>query len=119
MTQLELHAVTQYANPRTAVAAIWPLRARAALRAVCALFGLLLALAAVPAAAQLTIEITGAGEKRLPIAIVPLAGEGVLPSSISSAAACSAASRRRRCSRIPPRRRGSITPSGARGWRTR
>jgi len=35
-----------------------------------------LMIAAAPAAAQLTIEITGAGEKRLPVAIVPLAGEG-------------------------------------------
>lgn len=84
MTQLELRAVMQCANPRTAATATWSLPALAALRAVCALGGLLLALAAGPAAAQLTIEITGAGEKRLPIAIVPLAGEGVLPSSISS-----------------------------------
>jgi len=81
MAQLELRAVMQSTQPVTPVSARWPTRA---LRAVCALCSLLLALAAMPAAAQLTIEITGSGEKRLPIAIVPLAGEGVLPASISS-----------------------------------
>ncbi len=78
MATLELRAVIKRAKHRTAVAAYVPLRA------VCVLLSLLLALAAQPAVAQLTIEITGAGEKRLPIAIVPLAGEGVLSSSISS-----------------------------------
>ncbi len=49
---------------------------------------LLLAVAAVgfaPAAsAQLSIEITGGGANRLPIAIVPFAGEGAMPPGISS-----------------------------------
>ncbi len=46
---------------------------------------LLAALAICGAArAQLSIEITGAGAQRLPIAIVPFAGEGGLASSISS-----------------------------------
>jgi len=57
---------------------------RGFLRTLLTLWSVLLALGAAPAAAQLTIEITGAGEKRLPIAIVPLAGEGVLPARISS-----------------------------------
>jgi TolB protein len=80
MPQLELRpvTVTTIASDRPAAPARW--RATV-LRALCAM---LLALAAAPAAAQLTIEITGAGEKRLPIAIVPLAGEGALPASISS-----------------------------------
>lgn len=80
MPQLELRpvTVTNIASERQAAPARWRAAVR---RALCAM---LLALAAAPAAAQLTIEITGAGEKRLPIAIVPLAGEGVLPASISS-----------------------------------
>ena len=36
------------------------------------------------ARAQLSIEITGAGAQRIPIAIVPFAGEGALPQAISS-----------------------------------
>jgi len=75
MTQLELHAVTKNVNQRRAAVARWLTRL---------LYATLLAFAAAPASAQLTIEITGAGEKRLPIAIVPLAGEGALPASISS-----------------------------------
>jgi TolB protein len=39
---------------------------------------------ATAAAAQLSIEITGAGAQRIPIAIAPLAGEGALPQSISA-----------------------------------
>ncbi len=39
---------------------------------------LLLALAAATARAQLSIEITGAGAQRIPIAVVPFAGEAVL-----------------------------------------
>lgn len=39
--------------------------------------------AAFSASAQLSIEITGAGAKRLPIAIVPFAGEGALAAPIS------------------------------------
>jgi len=58
--------------------------ARGIMPALYLLCAMLLALVAAPAAAQLTIEITGAGEKRLPVAIVPLAGEGALPASISS-----------------------------------
>jgi TolB protein len=81
MAQLELRSVMQSANRSTAGTMHGPTRA---LRALCAACGLLLALVAAPVAAQLTIEITGAGEKRLPIAIVPLAGEGVLPAAISS-----------------------------------
>jgi len=39
----------------------------------------------IPAAhAQLTIEITGAGAQRIPIAIVPFAGESTLPPGIST-----------------------------------
>ena len=43
----------------------------------------LLCLSAVVAHAQLSIEITGAGAQRIPIAIVPFAGEGALPTGIS------------------------------------
>jgi len=81
MAQLELHPVTKIAKDRWAAPMRWRARVLGALCAICAM---LLALAAAPAAAQLTIEITGAGEKRLPVAIVPLAGEGALPASISS-----------------------------------
>jgi TolB protein len=42
-------------------------------------------LAAAPSVlAQLSIEITGAGGQRLPIAIAPFAGEGALPAGIAS-----------------------------------
>ena len=78
MAQLELRSVTTMTKNRRAAPAHWRVHVLGALWAI------LLALAAAPAAAQLTIEITGAGEKRLPVAIVPLAGEGVLPASISS-----------------------------------
>lgn len=44
---------------------------------------LLLMVLALPARADLTIEITGAGEHQIPIAIVPFAGEEKLPVSIS------------------------------------
>jgi TolB protein len=40
--------------------------------------------AAFTASAQLSIEITGAGAQRIPIAIVPFAGEGALPPGITS-----------------------------------
>jgi TolB protein len=43
----------------------------------------LLGFAAAPRA-QLSIEITGAGAKRLPIAVVPFVGEGALPPGLSS-----------------------------------
>ena len=36
------------------------------------------------AQAQLAIEITGAGAQRIPIAIVPLAGEKAVPPGIST-----------------------------------
>jgi len=39
----------------------------------------LLSLAAWPALGQLSIEITGAGGQRIPVAIAPFAGEGALP----------------------------------------
>jgi TolB protein len=42
------------------------------------LLGVLLGLAAFSAAAQLSIEITGAGAQRIPVAIVPFAGEQAL-----------------------------------------
>jgi TolB protein len=38
---------------------------------------------ATSAAAQLSIEITGAGAQRIPIAVAPFAGEGALPQGIS------------------------------------
>ena len=38
----------------------------------------------LPAHAQLSVEITGAGAQRIPIAIVPFAGEKALPHTISS-----------------------------------
>jgi len=47
------------------------------------LAAVLLCLSAVAAHAQLSIEITGAGAQRIPIAIVPFAGEGALPTGIS------------------------------------
>jgi len=45
---------------------------------------LLLWLAAFSASAQLSIEVTGAGGNRIPVAIVPFAGEGGLAPSISA-----------------------------------
>ena len=51
----------------------------------CAARGLALLLLAAPLArAQLSIEITGAGAQRIPIAVVPFAGEGALAQSISA-----------------------------------
>lgn len=44
----------------------------------------LLLLVALPARAQLSIEITGAGANRIPIAIVPFPGEAALPPGITS-----------------------------------
>ncbi len=44
----------------------------------------LLSLAASPALAQLSIEITGAGGLRIPVAIAPFAGEGALPTGITA-----------------------------------
>mgnify|MGYP001619049652 CR=1 FL=1 len=44
---------------------------------------LLLLSGAFSASAQLSIEITGAGAQRIPIAIVPFAGEGALVQGIS------------------------------------
>ena len=43
-----------------------------------------LSLAALPALAQLSIEITGAGANRIPIAIAPFAGEAALPPGITA-----------------------------------
>ena len=48
------------------------------------LLALSLLFAASAARAQLSIEITGAGATRIPIAIVPFAGEGVLPPGVST-----------------------------------
>ena len=49
------------------------------------LFAVLLFLAAASSAtAQLSIEVTGAGAQRLPIAIAPFAGEGALSTGISA-----------------------------------
>jgi TolB protein len=45
---------------------------------------LALSLVAASASAQLTIEITGGGQQRRPIAVAPFAGEAALPPSISS-----------------------------------
>jgi TolB protein len=45
---------------------------------------LALTLAAASASAQLSIEITGAGAQRTPIAVVPFAGEGALPPPVSA-----------------------------------
>ena len=42
------------------------------------LFALVLLCLALPARAQLSIEITGAGAQRIPVAFVPFAGEGAL-----------------------------------------
>jgi TolB protein len=44
----------------------------------------LLSLAAWPVLAQLSIEITGAGAQRIPVAIAPFAGEGALPPGITA-----------------------------------
>ncbi len=48
------------------------------------LFGLVFLVAASQAAAQLSIEITGAGAQRTPIAIVPFAGEAAVGSSLTA-----------------------------------
>jgi len=45
---------------------------------------LLLSLAAWPVLAQLSIEITGAGANRIPVAIAPFAGEAALPPGITA-----------------------------------
>jgi len=47
------------------------------------LAALLLSLVAGPALAQLSIEITGAGGNRIPIAIAPFAGEAALPPGVT------------------------------------
>ena len=68
---------------------------------------------ATTAAAQLSIEVTGAGAQRIPIAIAPFAGEGALGGRASppscaptwSEAACSARWRFRRSIRRSPRPR--------------
>src|SRR5215467_385511 len=52
------------------------------MRKLAALFALLL-LVAAPARAQLTIEIIGGGANQIPIAVLPFAGENVLPQSIT------------------------------------
>ncbi len=46
-------------------------------------FALALVLAAGPAAAQLSIEITGGGANQIPIAVAPFAGEGALPQPLT------------------------------------
>jgi TolB protein len=48
------------------------------------LWAIALFFAAFPASAQLTIEITGAGAQRIPIAIAPFPGEGALAPGITS-----------------------------------
>jgi TolB protein len=48
------------------------------------LLGLTFVLAAPLARAQLSIEITGAGEQRIPIAVVPFAGEAALDPGLSA-----------------------------------
>ena len=48
------------------------------------LIAFVLLLFATAAAAQLSIEITGAGAQRVPIAVVPFAGEGALAPAISA-----------------------------------
>jgi len=53
------------------------------LRAAVASCAFLALLISVPARAQLTIEITGAGGNQIPIAIVPFAGEGALTPALS------------------------------------
>src|SRR5262252_2978251 len=52
------------------------------MRKIAALFALLL-LVPGPARAQLTIEIIGGGANQIPIAVLPFAGENVLPQSIT------------------------------------
>ncbi len=54
------------------------------MRTLLAAIAFLLAAAAPAASAQLSIEITGAGAQRIPIAIVPFPGEGALPPSITA-----------------------------------
>jgi Tol biopolymer transport system component len=63
---------------------------------------LALSFVAASVSAQLSIEITGAGAQRTPVAVVPFAGEGALPPSISSII------------RTDLERPPSTTPSGAR-----
>ena len=48
------------------------------------LLAIALVFAAFPASAQLTIEVTGAGAQRIPIAIAPFPGEGALDPGITS-----------------------------------
>src|SRR5215211_2052407 len=48
------------------------------------LLGVIFFLLAVPASAQLSIEITGAGAQRTPIAIIPFAGETAVGTSLTA-----------------------------------
>jgi TolB protein len=81
--------------------------------------GAALLLALPQARAQLSIEITGAGAQRIPIAIVPFAGEAALGSAISGIVRADLErSGLFRGLEVPPLRR-STTPSGARGSPTR
>ena len=48
------------------------------------LLGVMLVLAATSATAQLSIEITGAGAQRTPIAIVPFAGEATTGANLTA-----------------------------------
>jgi TolB protein len=54
------------------------------MRAMKKLFAVILLCFASAAAAQLSIEITGAGSRRIPIAIAPFAGEGALVPGVTS-----------------------------------
>ena len=54
------------------------------MRRLLALMGILLLAAAPLARAQLSIEITGAGAQRIPIAVAPFAGEAALGEAISA-----------------------------------
>src|SRR5437660_11300176 len=60
------------------------MRMQALLRRLRALSGAVLLLTAPLAGAQLSIEITGAGAPRMPIAIAPFPGEAALGSGITS-----------------------------------
>ena len=52
-------------------------------RAACALLSTAVLLLALPARAQLTIDITTSGARQLPIAVLPMAGESAQPQSVS------------------------------------
>jgi TolB protein len=60
---------------------------QAAIVHIARMLALFLAAAPLPSSAAITIEIVGSGERQIPVAIAPLAGENALPHNISEVVA--------------------------------